>query len=291
MDWLSLYSHQKVKIIQASKMMEETIRSETSTDGAQQELFMDEGKKANKGQAKIDKNTKKIETLSVDFDSILPHVGEMGIYQMGLFLLMCIPACLPAAFLAFNQVFLSASPDHWCKVSELNQYNLTADQVKNLSIPFDDEIKEYQKCQQYDVNFTEIYELNGHLPALPDPDWNLTSCKEGWIYDRREYKDSLVTEVSPQAVFEKSSKCPIWNYSILSFSINFCTIKIDMSGNIVWPQASSFQNSPIFGIFIELLSTQNVNRARFARNVVCDFLADFQTLWNHPWQPRRPPLF
>ena len=190
--------------------MEETIRSETSTDGAQQELFMDEGKKANKGQAKIDKNgTKKIETLSVDFDSILPHVGEMGIYQMGLFLLMCIPACLPAAFLAFNQVFLSASPDHWCKVSELNQYNLTADQVKNLSIPFDDEIKEYQKCQQYDVNFTEIYELNGHLPALPDPDWNLTSCKEGWIYDRREYKDSLVTEVSPQAVFEKSSKCPI----------------------------------------------------------------------------------
>ena len=34
-----------------------------------------------------------------------------------------------------------------------------------------------------------------------------------------------------------------------------------------------------FGIFNELLATQNVNLARFARNVKCDFLGDFQTLW------------
>ena len=34
----------------------------------------------------------------------------------------------------------------------------------------------------------------------------------------------------------------------------------------------------IFGIFNEFLSTQNVNVARFARNVECDFLDDFQTL-------------
>ena len=43
-----------------------------------------------------------------------------------------------------------------------------------------------------------------------------------------------------------------------------------------------FKNSPkctIFGIFNELLSIQNVNVARFARNVKCDFFCDFQTLW------------
>ena len=34
----------------------------------------------------------------------------------------------------------------------------------------------------------------------------------------------------------------------------------------------------IFGIFIELLSTKNVNVADFARNVECDFINDFQTL-------------
>ena len=32
-----------------------------------------------------------------------------------------------------------------------------------------------------------------------------------------------------------------------------------------------------FGIFDELLYSQNVNLARFARNVECDFLCDFQT--------------
>ena len=42
-----------------------------------------------------------------------------------------------------------------------------------------------------------------------------------------------------------------------------------------------FKKSPIwtiFGFFDELLSTQNVNVARFTRNVECDFLGDFQTL-------------
>lgn len=40
---------------------------------------------------------------SVDFDAILKHIGEMGRYQLVLYLMMCIPATLPAAFLAFNQ--------------------------------------------------------------------------------------------------------------------------------------------------------------------------------------------
>ena len=35
----------------------------------------------------------------------------------------------------------------------------------------------------------------------------------------------------------------------------------------------------IFGLFNELLSTQNVNVARFARNVEWDFFYNFQTQW------------
>ena len=38
--------------------------------------------------------------MSVDFDAMLPHIGEMGRYQLGLYLMMCVPATLPAAFLA-----------------------------------------------------------------------------------------------------------------------------------------------------------------------------------------------
>ena len=40
-------------------------------------------------------------------------------------------------------------------------------------------------------------------------------------------------------LFENYSKCRIW---ILAFSTKFCPIKVDLSGNTVWPQASVFQN-------------------------------------------------
>ena len=59
---------------------------------------------------------------------------------------------------------------------------------------------------------------------------------------------------------------------------NFCPIISDLSGNTVWPQTSG-QKWPIFGNFYELLSIQDVNVARFVRNIECDFFCDFQTLW------------
>ena len=42
-------------------------------------------------------------STAVDFDALLPHIGEFGPYQATFYLLMCVPT-MPAAFLAFNQV-------------------------------------------------------------------------------------------------------------------------------------------------------------------------------------------
>lgn len=147
------------------------------------------------------------QTLSVDFDAMLPYIGEMGRYQMVLYLLMCIPATLPAAFLAFNQVFLSADPNHWCHVPALTNYsqqygNLSLSHIKRLSIPRvnlgkgREDIVIYEKCLQYDVNFTKIYEENGRKwPKRADKSWPKSPCKVGWVYDHSEYKDTLVTEL------------------------------------------------------------------------------------------------
>ena len=69
------------------------------------------------------------------------------------------------------------------------------------------------------------------------------------------------------------------NFWILAFSTNFCPIKSDLFDR----KLQFFKNSPkltIFAIFDELLSTQNVNIARFARNVEWDFFCDFQTQWS-----------
>ena len=50
------------------------------------------------------------------------------------------------------------------------------------------------------------------------------------------------------------------NFSILAFSTNFCPVKIDLSGNTVWPQASGFQKLAKMDNFLSFV-------ARFPRNV------------------------
>ena len=55
----------------------------------------------------------------------------------------------------------------------------------------------------------------------------------------------------------------IWEVSFIS-----CSFKIGLSGNTVRPQATGAQKIAIFfAIFNQLLSTQYVNEARFARYV------------------------
>ena len=84
-------------------------------------------------------------------------------------------------------------------------------------------------------------------------------------------------------MFENRSKCRTLYFPILEFSTNFCPIKSDLSGYTIWLQECKlqvFKKSPkltIFGIFDQLLSTQRVNVARFARNDEWDFFCNFQT--------------
>lgn len=212
---------------------------------------------------KSDWNTWKMSTI--DFDDVLVHVGEKGRYQNIMYYLLCIPATLPAAFLAFSQVrlsiislalslhivfffvfvfqrsshpsllyletegqvdsqvFVSASPEHWCRIPELENSNLTVDQRKALSLPYtpkSDGRRSYSRCYMYDVNYTAIIEAwlhqeaasnssrtsiaNGAAPGLPpvgSTDWPISKCQHGWIYDRKDYDSTLVTEVnSPLAL-------------------------------------------------------------------------------------------
>lgn len=63
------------------------------------------------------------ETESFDFDDLLPHVGEFGLYQKALFLMM-IPFAFFVAWVYFTQIFITVTPEqHWCWIPELE--NLT----------------------------------------------------------------------------------------------------------------------------------------------------------------------
>lgn len=60
----------------------------------------------------------------LDFDDILPIVGEFGPYQQRLFLLM-IPFAFFVAFVYFTQIFITLVPDgHWCLVHELREMSV-----------------------------------------------------------------------------------------------------------------------------------------------------------------------
>lgn len=69
-------------------------------------------------------------------DDLLPVLGEFGRYQKLLLWLICLPACIPCGFCAFNQLFMTDAPDdYWCKMPNLNAFNLTEEQIRDLAIP------------------------------------------------------------------------------------------------------------------------------------------------------------
>lgn len=47
---------------------------------------------------------------------------------------ICLPACIPCGFCAFNQLFMADTPDdYWCRIPEL--LDLPLEQRKSLAIP------------------------------------------------------------------------------------------------------------------------------------------------------------
>lgn len=143
----------------------------------------------NDGSKKIEETSEKSDDAKpFEFDDLLPFIGEFGIYQKILFLMM-IPFACSVAFVYFTQIFITVIPDgHWCWVPELA--NLTAEQRKILAIPFNGQ--EFDKCRMYDVNFEELLKID---ILKPDPSWPVKSCQNGWEYD---FTDQPYTSIATE---------------------------------------------------------------------------------------------
>lgn len=110
--------------------------TESDKDDRADKLEMDKTSYSNSGYITSDgedknHNVKKQivsnnEKDSMDFDDLLPYIGEFGLYQKILFLLM-IPFAFFVAWIYFTQIFITINPEqHWCKVPELA--NLTVEE-------------------------------------------------------------------------------------------------------------------------------------------------------------------
>jgi len=59
----------------------------------------------------------------VDFDDLLPQIGNFGKYQIILFLLLA-PYTFFYVFVYFTQIFITLIPDdYWCHVPELQHWD------------------------------------------------------------------------------------------------------------------------------------------------------------------------
>ncbi|XP_022124534.2 carcinine transporter [Pieris rapae] len=127
----------------------------------------------------------------IDLDDLLPKIGEFGLYQKCLLWLVCLPACLPCGFCAFNQLFMTDTPDHWCQVPQLSNFSL--EERKMMSIPKKAEDNStYESCVRYSVNWTDILELNKSIHI--NENWPLEPCLDGYEYDRSEVISSVVID-------------------------------------------------------------------------------------------------
>uniref|UniRef100_A0A182TJ22 Major facilitator superfamily (MFS) profile domain-containing protein n=1 Tax=Anopheles melas TaxID=34690 RepID=A0A182TJ22_9DIPT len=170
---------------QAGKDHEDELRKETKNSN-QHGVVMVATNGASTGAAVAEKPV-------VDFDDLLPHVGEFGRYQKILFLLM-IPFAFFVAFVYFSQIFITLVPEeHWCYVPELQ--HLSVEERRALAIPVDESYGAeldagvvgdgsppigYSKCTMYAVNFTEVLANN---IRKADPSWPTQPCRHGWEYN------------------------------------------------------------------------------------------------------------
>lgn len=122
-------------------------------------------------------------------DDLLPQVGEFGKYQKLMLWLVCLPACFPCGFCAFNQLFMAEVPPHWCKVPELA--NFSDDFKKSLSIPMQN--GSYSTCERYAVNWSEILESSDVL--FSNSSWPIEACLDGYEFDTGEIMSSIVIDV------------------------------------------------------------------------------------------------
>ncbi|XP_043523646.1 carcinine transporter isoform X2 [Frieseomelitta varia] len=148
---------------------------------------LDENQTSGSPNAKTTENTD--DEDGFDLDDLLPIVGEFGRYQKQLLWLVCLPACLPCGFCAFNQLFMADTPPHWCKVPGLE--NLDVFRRKKLAIPISqDDNETYSQCTRYDIDWT----AENVSVVTTNTSWPIVPCDHGWEYETTEVKSSIVID-------------------------------------------------------------------------------------------------
>eukprot|EP00057_Strongylocentrotus_purpuratus_P011141 XP_011665615.1 PREDICTED: organic cation transporter protein [Strongylocentrotus purpuratus] len=155
----------------------------------------------------------------IRLDDILVQIGEFGPYQKRVFAIVCM-IYFTASWQSMVAVFMAASVDHWCAVPQWDNFNCSAAglseqtcmlAMKNASIPANytnDHQLVYEQCVKYNVSgeafSPEIDPV--HDPGLPTS--QVIECDSGWVYDKSQYKSSIITDFDLVCGMEDQTQIP-----------------------------------------------------------------------------------
>ena len=124
------------------------------------------------------------------FDHALQYLGDFGRYQKTVYFTICIMA-IPTAWHSLGNTFLSASPDHQCRLDEGQTYNASEayDEVRRCTIPRLED-GSWDSCMRYANAST-----SDGGDCDPDELGDAVACDMGWVYDKTFYQKTAVTEV------------------------------------------------------------------------------------------------
>ncbi|XP_029314088.1 solute carrier family 22 member 13-like [Cottoperca gobio] len=123
-----------------------------------------------------------------NFGQILKEIGEFGLFQKRLLVVLCIPSMF-SAFDFIGPVFIGMSFPHHCNTDWILERgpNLTEERQRNLTLPVGKD-GSFESCEMFtpvdlDLETIEVYGIN-----------STTGCTNGWDYEAPMGASSIVTE-------------------------------------------------------------------------------------------------
>lgn len=241
------------------------------------------------------------------FDDILRQIGELGPFQMKIVFLVAL-AMLPEALNSMIAVFATADMDHWCHVEEWTdsvqncnsnlttfgqneQYIECIHKYRDASIPIkkiDDE-PVYANCIMYDKEYpselTEEYYTG-------DSENSTRGCTEGWVYDRSQYRSTIVSEFDlvcdkkkmaamTQSIFYVGYLVGSWASGSLADAIGryytlFIAVSVDIIAGVILAFSPSYW---FFCIFRFLVGVSNISLYLMAFVIATEILGPSKRIY------------